>query len=112
MFLTKNYLMVVAFTLICGLSFSQNSNEQLPGLAASTEINHIVIDGTYQVILSDERMVEPELSDAILHAINNMRDEFKTQQMQLGEYARIIVLSFTAINAEDFVPLEKYRYED
>jgi hypothetical protein len=105
----KHYCVLVAITLLCGLSFGQ-VNELEPGTLTSIQQNYIVIDGTYQVILNDERMVEPELSDAILHEINNLRDDFKIKYMRLGDYTEILILPFSVINAEGFVPLEKYSY--
>lgn len=99
--------------MICGLSYSQeHSEEPLPDSFVSVTTNSIVEEGTYQVILFDNRMVEPVLNDEILHQIVDLRDSDEITFIQLSDYSEIRILPFSIINSDDFSPLEMYSYED
>ena len=108
----RHFCTILVFLLVCSISFSQQEENPTATLISPTPLNYIVTDGTYQVILSDHRMVEPELTDAVLHEINDLRDAEELKYIQLGEYITIKILPFSIINAEDFIPLEKYIYEN
>lgn len=100
--------------MLCyGLSFSQQTEEPLPNTISTFQDNEaIVIDGTYQVILHDKRMIEPVLTDEILLQIQAIRLPNDITYIEIDQYTTIKVLSHTIINSENFSPLEKYSYDN
>lgn len=108
----RHFCTFIVFLFVCSISYCQQLENPTATLISSTPLDYIVTDGTYQVILSDERMVEPELTDAVLHEINNLRDPEEVKFLQLGDYIKIKILPLSVINTKDFTPLEKYIYEN
>jgi hypothetical protein len=69
-------------------------------------------EGTYQVILSDKRMVEPEITKSTLLLIKKKREQNQTIFITVDQYTKIKVVSYKTINSKGFTPLKKYRYEE
>jgi len=72
----------------------------------------IDIEGTYQVLLKDNRMVEPEISGSMLDLISEKRKQDQVVYIIIDKYMTIKVLPHNVIGALDFIPPDKYVYED
>lgn len=104
-------LFTVLFMIIAPfMSFSQESSYKAEPL--TEYIAPIVKEGSYQVILKDHRMLEPELTSGILNKISTERKQESVSYIYLDEYTTIKILPFKTINSVSFVPLKKYVYEN
>lgn len=69
-------------------------------------------EGTYQIVLSDERIIEPSLSNYELEQISVLRHATLIVYYQVNAYVKIRILPVSTIEAEGFVAPPKYVYED
>jgi hypothetical protein len=100
-----NVLLIFLFlTPIVGFSQEQDPNK----------IEQVVEDelaGTFQIILSDRRMVEPEVTDQILQLVDSERLQAQDVYLELDDYTKLYIPSYDQITGENFVELNPYRYE-
>lgn len=69
-------------------------------------------DGTFQIILADARMVQPEITEDLLTEIENRRDQSEIVFWQYTEYTTIKILPKDLIISEEFKALETFIYAE
>ena len=98
---------ILFFLLFCSVvGFGQVQNPD--------KLRHIEQDeltGTFQIVLLDERMIEPEITDQLLLMVENQRLQSSDIYVDLDAYTRLYLPSYDQISEESFIKLNLYRYE-
>lgn len=123
----KYFLTFFILFVAAQMSFSQISKHQTtvatglvdtkPQTAQTTNLRPINLapkEGTYQIIVQDASSpnVVPIISDEILYQIDSERKPDEEVFLYVNEYVRIKILPYSAIQSNNFQPIEKYKYEN
>ena len=76
-----------------------------------SESMHSDLYGTFQVILADKRMIEPEITESLLAQVEQARLADKVAFIEIDQYTHVKVLPLSRIESDDFEPLKLYDYE-
>ena len=103
--LKKILFLLVLF--VSGLSYGQIQNSATFNEAVQPEW-----EGTFQVILANERMIEPGITTDLLQQIEDKREQNETIFWEYSSYITIQILSKELVLSNNYKPLKTYGYEE
>ena len=112
----KKFLLLGFSLLSLGL-FSQDTltTPEVPIYTSSPlkeAVTTQLLDGTYQIILANADIINPEITNAMLQQIVIERSKNIITYIFINDAAKIKVLPYSTIEAKGFVPLKKFSYEN
>ncbi|MFT5860248.1 MAG: hypothetical protein ACI865_002356 [Flavobacteriaceae bacterium] len=96
---------VVLVILLSGLSFGQTE--------ITTLISEVTIpdsQGTFQIVLADEKMIEPAITADLLNQIEDERNQTETIMWEYSPYITIKILSRELMLSGNYQPLNTFGY--
>ncbi len=101
----KTILISLGMTIAMGesIAYSQSNARFLQEEAKPWE-------GTFQIIISDERLIQPEITASLLQQIEDKRDQQNIVMWDYTPYIAIKILPYNEIESENFEPLKTYSY--
>lgn len=108
----KKYSILLLLMIFSCVGFTQVSELVSKNKSRLKLVSQLPSEGTYQIILSDKRMIEPEITKGMVFLINDKREQNQTIFITVNQYTKIKVLSYNIINSKGFTPIKKYNYEE
>lgn len=91
--------------LFSGLAFGQSESTTL-----ISEVTSPDSQGTFQIVLADEKMIEPAITADLLNQIEGKRNQTETILWEYSQYITIKILSRDSLVSGDYEPLNTYGY--
>lgn len=108
-----DFLILIGFLLLSTFGFSQeteNTQSTPPVLSKIEQHEEHPLVGTFQLILLDERMLEPVLTEEIFDLVQQNRMQSQETVIELDAYTKLKIASHDFIDSEGFIPLKTYVY--
>lgn len=102
----KGNILLILMLFSSVISYAQLENPSRIEQEVQDQFN-----GTFQIILADTRMIEPEITNEIRQLVSSERLQSVDVYLEIDEYTKLYIPSFDQISDENYVELELYRYE-